>query len=32
VSLIVPLEKAPEALRSWSENPSQFTKILVSLD
>jgi 2-desacetyl-2-hydroxyethyl bacteriochlorophyllide A dehydrogenase len=32
VSLIVPLEKAPEALRSWSANPSQFTKILVSLD
>jgi len=32
VSLIVPLEEAPDALRSWSENPSRFTKILVSLD
>jgi 2-desacetyl-2-hydroxyethyl bacteriochlorophyllide A dehydrogenase len=32
VSLIVPLEKAPKALHSWSANPSQFTKILVSLD
>jgi threonine dehydrogenase-like Zn-dependent dehydrogenase len=32
VSLVVPLEEAPEALRSWSENPSGFKKILVSLD
>ncbi len=32
VSLIVPLEEAPQALRSWSDNPSQFQKILVSLD
>ena len=32
VSLIVPLEEAPHALRCWSENPSQFQKILVSLD
>lgn len=32
VSLIVPLEKAPHALRSWSENPSRYQKILVSLD
>jgi threonine dehydrogenase-like Zn-dependent dehydrogenase len=32
VSLIVPLEEAPNALRSWSENPSQFKKIMVSLD
>ena len=32
VSRIVPLENAPQALRSWSENPSQFTKIMVSLD
>ena len=31
VSLIVPLEEAANALRSWSENPSQFQKILVSL-
>ena len=32
VSLVVPLEEAPEALRSWSKNPSRFKKILVSLD
>lgn len=32
VSLVVPLEEAPEALRSWSKNPSGFKKILVSLD
>jgi 2-desacetyl-2-hydroxyethyl bacteriochlorophyllide A dehydrogenase len=32
VSLIIPLEEAPNALRSWSENPSRFKKILVSLD
>jgi len=31
VSMVVPLEDAANALRSWSENPSQFTKILVSL-
>lgn len=32
VSLIVPLEEAGGALRSWSENLSGFKKILVSLD
>jgi 2-desacetyl-2-hydroxyethyl bacteriochlorophyllide A dehydrogenase len=32
VSLVVPLEEAADALRSWSENPSRFKKILVSLD
>lgn len=32
VSMIVPLEEGPNALRSWSENPSRFTKILVSLE
>lgn len=32
VSLVVPLQEAANALRSWSENPSRFTKILVSLD
>ncbi len=32
VSVIVPLDEAPQALRSWSENPSRFTKIMVSLD
>jgi 2-desacetyl-2-hydroxyethyl bacteriochlorophyllide A dehydrogenase len=32
ISLIVPLVDAPTALRSWSESPSRFTKILVSLE
>jgi threonine dehydrogenase-like Zn-dependent dehydrogenase len=32
VSLVVSLEEAPGALRSWSENPSSFKKILVTLD
>ena len=32
VSLVVPLHEAASALRSWSENPSRFKKILVSLD
>jgi len=32
VSAVVSLEEAPDALRSWSENPSRFKKILVSLD
>jgi len=31
VSMVVPLEDAANALRSWSENPSRFKKILVSL-
>jgi 2-desacetyl-2-hydroxyethyl bacteriochlorophyllide A dehydrogenase len=32
VSWIVPLEEATNALRSWSENPSDFKKILVAVD
>lgn len=32
VSLVVSLEQAADALRSWSENPSRFKKILVSMD
>jgi threonine dehydrogenase-like Zn-dependent dehydrogenase len=32
VSLVVPLEEAGQALRSWSENPSHFKKIQVRLD
>ena len=32
VSLIVPLAEGPNALRSWSESPSRFTKIMVALD
>jgi 2-desacetyl-2-hydroxyethyl bacteriochlorophyllide A dehydrogenase len=32
VSMVVSLEEATSALRSWSENPSRFKKILVCLD
>ena len=32
VSLVVPLIEAPSALRSWSESPSRFSKIMVALD
>ena len=32
VSMIVPLAEGPKALCSWSNNPSRFTKILVSPD
>lgn len=32
VSQIVRLEEGPDALRSWSEAPSRFKKILISLD
>jgi hypothetical protein len=32
VSLVVPLEQAADALRSWSDNPSSFTKIMVNMD
>ena len=32
VSLVVPLERAADALWSWSENPASFKKIVVSVD
>jgi len=32
VSMVVPIEEAGNALCAWSENPSKFKKILVSLD
>ena len=32
VSAIVPIEDAPAALRAWTENPSRYSKIMVSLD
>lgn len=32
VSLVVPPDEAADALRSWSENPSGFKKIMVCLD
>jgi len=31
VSVIVSLDEAPGALRSWSQNPSRFKKIMVAL-
>ena len=32
VSAIVPLAQAPEMVQAWSDNPAQFSKIMVSLD
>ena len=32
ISLIVPLEEAARVLRSWSETPSRYKKIMISLD
>jgi 2-desacetyl-2-hydroxyethyl bacteriochlorophyllide A dehydrogenase len=32
VNLVIPLEEAAQALRSWSENPSRYKKIMVCLD
>ncbi len=32
VGQIVPLDEGPDVFRSWSEKPSQFKKILISLD
>jgi threonine dehydrogenase-like Zn-dependent dehydrogenase len=32
VSSIVPLEQAPQILAEWSENPGEFTKIMITLD
>ncbi len=32
VSAIVPLARAPEMVKTWSDNPGQFSKIMVSLD
>ena len=31
ISSIVALDQAPEALRSWSDNPSKIKKIMVHL-
>ena len=31
VTAVVPLAEAPQVLREWSNNPSRFTKIMVSL-
>ena len=32
VGLVVPFEEAANALRSWSENPASFKKVMVSVD
>jgi len=32
VSLTVPLEEAPAALRAWSEEPGRFRKIMIDMD
>ena len=32
VSSVVPLAEAGDALRAWSENPSRFRKIMVTMD
>ena len=32
IDTIVPLEEAPQILRAWSEHPSQFKKIMITLD
>ena len=32
VSLTVPLEEAPDALRAWSEEPGRFRKIMIDMD
>jgi threonine dehydrogenase-like Zn-dependent dehydrogenase len=32
ISVVVPMEEAANALCAWSENPSRFKKIMVSLD
>jgi threonine dehydrogenase-like Zn-dependent dehydrogenase len=32
VSMTVPLEETPQALKAWSENPAKFSKIMVQVD
>ena len=32
VSATVPLDEAPEILRAWSENPTAFSKIMITMD
>lgn len=32
ISTIAPLDRAPELLRAWSEDPARFTKIMITLD
>jgi hypothetical protein len=30
--MIAPLDRAPELLRAWSDDPARFTKIMITLD
>ena len=32
ITMTVPLEKAPEMLRAWSERPAEFSKIMITMD
>ncbi len=32
VSMTIPLEETPQALKAWNENPSKFAKIMVQVD
>ena len=32
VSMTIPLEETPQALKEWSENPAKFSKIMVKVD
>ena len=32
ISTIAPLDRAPELLRAWSDDPARFTKIMITLD
>jgi threonine dehydrogenase-like Zn-dependent dehydrogenase len=31
ISVVAPMEEAPDLLRQWSENPAQFTKIIIEV-
>jgi threonine dehydrogenase-like Zn-dependent dehydrogenase len=32
ISTIAPLDRAPDLLRAWSDDPARFTKIMITLD
>ncbi|MFP5228008.1 MAG: zinc-binding alcohol dehydrogenase family protein [Acidobacteriota bacterium] len=32
ISKVAPMDRTPELLRSWSEDPARFTKIMITLD
>jgi threonine dehydrogenase-like Zn-dependent dehydrogenase len=31
ISVVAPIEEAPDLLRQWSENPAKFTKIMIQV-